>query len=68
MQTFQFYFKDDLGKLVSVDVLKEIMYQLIILLVEGKLEGCVNGDAFIRVVNVHCVKIIEKSDHTNIIW
>lgn len=52
---------------VSVPVLKDIMYEMITLLVDGKLETCVDGQTYIKVVNVHCVKIIERSDHTNII-
>lgn len=62
-----FYANKDLGRKVSTSVLKDVMNQLIILLVEPKLEACPNGDAFIRVVNVHCVKVIDRSEHTNIV-
>lgn len=44
------------------------MNQLINLLVEEKLANVPNGEAYIRVINLHCVKIIERSDHTNMIW
>lgn len=44
------------------------MNQLITLLVEEKMNNVPNGEAYIRVINLHCVKIIERSDHTNITW
>ncbi|KRT82537.1 HEAT domain-containing protein [Oryctes borbonicus] len=62
-----FYNNKVLGRKISVDVLKEIMLQLISILAEGKLSDVVNGDSYVRVVNLHCVKIMERSDHTNII-
>lgn len=57
-----------MGNRISQHVLKELMYQLITLLVEEKLANVQNGEAYVRVINLHCVKIIERSDHTNIIW
>lgn len=63
-----FYNNKVLGRKISVEVLKEIMCQLINILAEGKLSDVPNGDSYIRVVNLHCVKIMERSDHTNIIW
>ncbi|KAF5285627.1 hypothetical protein FQR65_LT13108 [Abscondita terminalis] len=62
-----FYLNKTLGRKVTVEVLKNILTQLITLLVEAKLENCTNGEAYIRVINLDCVKIIESSDHTNII-
>jgi hypothetical protein len=53
---------------VCVEHLKDVVDELIHVLVDGKLENCRNGDAYIRVINLHCVKIIEKSEHTKIIW
>lgn len=58
----------DAGKRVSQGALKDILLELIRLLAESKLDKCPNGDSYVRVVNLHCVKIIEKSDHTNVIW
>lgn len=63
-----FYNNKVLGRKISVEVLKEIMHQLINILAEGKLNEVANGDSYVRVVNLHCVKIMERSDHTNIIW
>ncbi|KAF7272697.1 hypothetical protein GWI33_014546, partial [Rhynchophorus ferrugineus] len=60
-----FYQKPHLGKHVSMTALKELTKQLILLLVEGKLEKC--GDIYVKAVNVSCVKILEQSDHTAIL-
>lgn len=65
---FQFYHNKNFGLEVSVENLKDFVDQLIHVLVDGRLENCPNGDVYIRVINLHCVKIIEKSDHTKIIW
>uniref|UniRef100_A0A1Y1JZU4 TOG domain-containing protein n=2 Tax=Photinus pyralis TaxID=7054 RepID=A0A1Y1JZU4_PHOPY len=62
-----FYVNKLLGRKVSMDVLQNVLNQLIMLLVDAKLEACVNGDMYVRVVNLQCVKIIERSDHTNTI-
>ncbi|RZC32556.1 cytoskeleton-associated protein 5 [Asbolus verrucosus] len=62
-----FYRTKNLGQQVSVELLKDIIDQLIHILVDGKLENCTNGDAYVRVINLHCVKIIEKSNHTKIL-
>ncbi|GLV37157.1 mini spindles [Carabus blaptoides fortunei] len=62
-----FYDNKILGRRVSRDVLKDILYQLITLLVDTKLESFESSDAYNRVINLQCVRIIEKSDHTNII-
>ncbi|KAJ8911339.1 hypothetical protein NQ315_014183 [Exocentrus adspersus] len=62
-----FYHNKTLGSRVSVPVIKEMMNAMISLLVEEKLVGVPNGDAYVRVINLLCVKIIERSDHTNTI-
>lgn len=64
----QFYINKGLGQKLTVDVLRNVLDQLITLLVDAKLEGCPNGDAYVRIINVHCVKFIERSNHTNIMW
>ncbi|XP_030764641.1 protein mini spindles isoform X1 [Sitophilus oryzae] len=60
-----FYQKPHLGKQVSVGALKELTKQLVLLLVDGKLEKC--GDIYVKAVNVTCVKVIEQSDHTAVL-
>lgn len=64
----QFYDNHSLGTRVSVPAIKELINQLITLLVEERLINVPNGEAYVRVINLHCVKIIERSDHTNTIW
>lgn len=62
-----FYSNKSLGRKINVELLKNMLRQLIMLLVDAKLEKCPNGETYIKVINLHCVKIIENSDHTNII-
>ncbi|XP_045478875.1 protein mini spindles isoform X2 [Harmonia axyridis] len=62
----QFYVNKILGRHISISVLKGIIHSFIQLLVQGKLEGCTEGETYIRVINLHCCKIIERSDHTRI--
>lgn len=53
---------------MSVEAIRNLLYELIRVLVDTKLEGCPNGESYIRVINLHCVRIIERSDHSNVIW
>ncbi|XP_074041153.1 protein mini spindles-like isoform X1 [Leptinotarsa decemlineata] len=62
-----FYSNKLLGTQVSVPVIRDLMHQMICVLVEGKLNNVPNGEAYVRVINLHCVKVIERSDHTNMI-
>ncbi|XP_072383442.1 protein mini spindles [Diabrotica undecimpunctata] len=62
-----FYINKALGSRVSIPVIKELMHQMITLLVEERLNKVLNGEAYVRVINLHCVKVIERSDHTNTI-
>jgi len=55
-----------LGKAVKTHLIQQLINELIVLLVDQKLEGC--GDAYVRVININCVKIIDQSDHTAVIW
>ncbi|XP_060518402.1 protein mini spindles isoform X2 [Cylas formicarius] len=60
-----FYQQPRSSKRVTVQAVKDLMNQLVSLLVEQKLESC--GDVYVRVLNLNCVRIIENSDHTVII-
>lgn len=60
------YQKPQLGKTVPMNTIKQLINQLILLLVEQKLEKY--GDVYVKVINVNCVKIIEHSDHTVVLW
>lgn len=64
----QFYRNKIFGWKVSLETLKDLMDQLIIILVDGNLEKCNNGSVYVKVTNLLCVKVIEKCDHTKIIW
>lgn len=64
----QFYTNKSLGKNISTDVIKDLLYRLILLLINNTFEKCTDASAYVRVINLQCVKIIERSDHTNIIW
>ncbi|CAH0561278.1 unnamed protein product [Brassicogethes aeneus] len=63
----QFYLNKTLGKKVTVPALVNLLNEMIHLLVAEKLEKCETGDAYVKVINLQCVKIIDQSDHTNII-
>lgn len=59
-----FYANKALGKNVTMPILKDVLMHFIRLLIEANLNECPDGDTFIRVINIHSVKIIERSDHT----
>ncbi|KAH1013187.1 hypothetical protein HUJ05_012209 [Dendroctonus ponderosae] len=56
--------KPQLGANLRVESIKQIMNELLTLLVEEKLDKC--GGAYFRVINSNCAKIIELSAHTNV--
>ncbi|KAG5893374.1 hypothetical protein JTB14_000138 [Gonioctena quinquepunctata] len=62
-----FYLNKMLGSQVSVSVIKDLLHQMISVLVEEKLNNVPNGEAYVRVINLHCVKVIDRSNHTNTI-
>ncbi|XP_063985359.1 protein mini spindles isoform X2 [Diachasmimorpha longicaudata] len=64
--TLSFYDTGFLGKNVSLQELKELIHQMLILLVENKLSHLSQADAYIRVVNSIVVKSIDHSNHTTI--
>lgn len=66
--TLQFYTNKSLGQKATIEIIRNVLYELIRLLVDTKLEACPNGESYVRVVNLLCVRIIEKSNQTNVIW
>ncbi|PSN31815.1 Mini spindles protein [Blattella germanica] len=66
MLLMTFYGNNQLASRVSKDVLRDLIEQLISLLVNRHMEELDNGDSYIRIVNTLVVRIIEQSDHTNI--
>ncbi|VEN60708.1 unnamed protein product, partial [Callosobruchus maculatus] len=61
-----FYSKKMLGRKVSVQTIKALMDTLITLIVEENLNSLHGAEDYIKIVNLHCVRVIERSDHTNI--
>ncbi|XP_069680440.1 protein mini spindles isoform X4 [Periplaneta americana] len=66
MLLMTFYNNPILAQRVSKDVLRDLIDQLISLLVNRHMEELENGDSYIRIINTLVVRIIERSDHTNV--
>lgn len=64
----QFYSNATLSRRVSKDVLRDLIEQLISLLVNRHMEELESGESYVRIINTLVVRIIERSDHTNITW
>ncbi|BFZ04985.1 hypothetical protein BsWGS_08024 [Bradybaena similaris] len=58
--------RTSMGKKASTNILKDLMYSLLIVLLDTQIEQLEEGPQIIRTVNVTVVKIINKSDPTNI--
>ena len=52
----------------SKDILKELISNLITMLLDNRLMELEDGPQVVRSVNVLVVKIVEKSDQTNVLW
>jgi len=64
----QFYSNGIVCSRVSKDVLRDLIEQLITLLVNRHVEELESGDSYVRIINTLVVRIIERSDHTNVTW
>ncbi|XP_059161081.1 cytoskeleton-associated protein 5-like isoform X1 [Physella acuta] len=60
--------KTSMGKKASTHILKDLMHSLLTVLLDTQVEQLEEGPQIIRTVNVTVVKIINKSDPTNITW
>ncbi|KAL1502287.1 hypothetical protein ABEB36_007453 [Hypothenemus hampei] len=60
-----FYQNNNLGRHVPEDVIQKLVNELIVLLVEQKLETC--DGTYAKAINIFCVKIMERSDHTAVL-
>lgn len=56
-----------LAKEASMGVLKDLMHGLIMLMLDARVEDIKDGQQLIRSVNLLVIKVLEKSDQTNII-
>ena len=52
----------------SKDILKELINNLVTVLLDNRLNELDDGPQIVRSVNVLVVKIVEKSDQTNVLW
>ncbi|XP_065159394.1 protein mini spindles isoform X2 [Atheta coriaria] len=62
-----FFAHPKLGRKITTNTIKLIISEFLKLLVEDRLDNVQNKDSYIRVLNLHCVKLIERADHTNCI-
>ncbi|KAM9557666.1 cytoskeleton-associated protein 5 isoform 1-T2 [Guaruba guarouba] len=58
---------ESLAREASTGVLKDLMHGLITLMLDSRLEDLEEGEQVIRSVNLLVVKVLEKSDQTNIL-
>ena len=65
---FQLFESGNLGKQATADVLKDLLYNLLVVLLDTRLNGTDEGPNVIKSVNILVVKIVDKSDHTQVMW
>ncbi|KAM3869850.1 cytoskeleton-associated protein 5 isoform 3-T3 [Diretmus argenteus] len=58
---------ESLAREASMGVLKDLMHGLITLMLDGRVEDIEDGQQLIRSVNLLVVRVLEKSDQTNIL-
>lgn len=54
-----------LAKEASMGVLKDLMHDLITLMLDGRVEDVEDGTQVIRSVNLLVIRVLENSDQTN---
>ena len=64
--SLQMFQSESLGKNASRDVLKDIVHNLLTIMLDSRLQELEDGPQVVRSVNIMIVKIVEKSDPTNI--
>lgn len=65
--TGQLFQIESLAREASTGVLKDLMHGLITLMLDSRIEDLEEGQQVIRSVNLLVVKVLEKSDQTNIL-
>lgn len=58
---------ESLAREASMGVLKDLMHGLITLMLDSRVEDIEDGQQLIRSVNLLVVRVLEKSDQTNIL-
>lgn len=56
-----------LAREASMGVLKDLMHGLIMLMLDARVEDIKDGQQLIRSVNLLVIRVLEKSDQTNMI-
>ena len=65
---FQIFQNSTLATQASKDILKDLLNNLVTVLLDNRLNELEDGPQIVRSVNVLVVKIVEKSDQTNVLW
>lgn len=63
----QLFSMESLAREASMGVLKDLMHGLITLMLDGRVEDIKDGQQLIRSVNLLVIRVLEKSDQTNMI-
>jgi len=63
----QLFSMESLAREASMGVLKDLMHGLITLMLDGRVEDIEDGQQLIRSVNLLVVRVLERSDQTNIL-
>ncbi len=63
----QLFSMESLAREASMGVLKDLMHGLITLMLDGRVEDIEDGQQLIRSVNLLVIRVLEKSDQTNMI-
>lgn len=61
----QLFSMESLAREASMGVLKDLMHGLITLMLDGRVEDIRDGQQVIRSVNLLVIRVLEKSDQTN---
>jgi hypothetical protein len=64
----QLFKGDFLPRRASKDSLREIIYQLLVLIIDDNLNTLSDAIHIIKMINVLVVRIIEKADPNNVSW
>lgn len=63
----QLFSMESLAREASMGVLKDLMHGLVTLMLDSRVEDIEDGQQLIRSVNLLVIRVLEKSDQTNVI-
>lgn len=63
----QLFSMESLAREASIGVLKDLMHGLMTLMLDSRVEDIEDGQQLIRSVNLLMVRVLERSDQTNIL-